>query len=499
MMPSGPTVRAGERKLVKRVLGIGSGLILLMGLAWADSASELAAYLLVAVMSVLPAFLWMRQGRPGVPVLPAMAALCILYYAFPIVRGREDLAEYSPGEIFAAAATVALFLGLASGASYLMLRSIRANGQARVGLLSDPQMRTVVFLGLLAGTLFLAGARAGLLRGLGSFFGVARSVALTALVVACYLLGVARGRGLLRGKDWVLASGGLSLAILISWSSLFLVGGLTFLLASVVGYVTTRGRIPWLLAGAALVLVSILHAGKEEMRSRYWQVGSNTGEATSIVDLPRLAKEWFEVGLEVYSSPSKGRSALDRASLLQILLRVQRLTPEVIDYLRGESYLLLPQVLVPRFLDPTKPKSQIGMDLLNIRYGFLTAEGTEKTAVGWGLIAEAYANFGYLGVSGIALLVGFLSGAVTRWSAHGSTISLPTLVAVALMIGLVNLEQDLVSFVMALLQSLVAVLVFVLVLRFIPRRTAAGSIQGTATRAVFSQRVTPWSADGVRK
>jgi len=499
MISGQPRAMGPERKAAKRALGLGTGFVAALGLLWADSLVALVAYLLVVAAAVLPTFLWVRLGRPGVPVLPAMAALCVLYYAIPILRGREDLAEYSAEEILVAAVTVALYLGVASLASFMLLRSARRGQASRVGLLSDSQMRTVIYLGLGGGTLFLAGAQAGTLGWLGTFFGLTRTIALTVLVVGCYLLGVARGRGLLRGRDWLLASGTLALAILISWSSLFLVGGMTFLLAAAVGYVTTRGRIPWVLAGLALVVVSILHAGKEEMRNRYWQVGSNTGGSAGILELPGLVKEWFEVGLEVYGSPSMGRSALDRASLLQILLRAQRLTPDVIGFLRGETYMLLPRVLVPRFLNPTKPKSQIGMDMLNIRYGLLTMEGTEKTAVGWGLIAEAYANFGFAGVAGIALLVGLACGWAGRWSAGGTTISLPTLMAIALMIGLINLEQDLVSVVMALLQSFFAVFAFVFVLRLIPRR-GAGTLSVAPSGIALKRRpLAPARAESARR
>src|SRR5262249_25368200 len=42
----------------------------------------------------------------------------------------------------------------------------------------------------------------------------------------------------------------------------------------------------------------------------------------------------------------------------------------------------------------------------------------EKTTIGFGLLAEAYANFGYLGILALALLVGGFCGVVTRWSRH---------------------------------------------------------------------------------
>ncbi len=458
-----------QHRTTRKAVWVGSAILLLIGVSWAESLGGLLAYLMVVVASLLPTILWVRQGRPGIPILPAVAALSILYYAIPIVRGREDLGEYSYTDILRAAATVGLYLLVATVASYLLLRRVQAPEKQLAGLISDRQMRNVVFFGLGLGTLFLAASLAGFFSWLGVFFGLARSVALTALVVSCYFLGVARGRRVIRGWSWMLAVCGLALAILISWSSLFLVGGLTFLLAASVGYVAARGRVPWILLGVAIVLVSILHAGKEEMRGRYWQGGQGSGAQTGLLRLPQLAVEWFEIGLEQFGTSKKGRSAIDRASLLQILLRVQYLTPAYIDYLRGDSYALLPGMLIPRFLDPDKTKSQAGMDMLNIRYGILTSEGAEKTAVGWGLIAEAYANFGLLGVGGIGLLIGVASGALTRSSARAAAVSVPTLLAVAVMVGLINLEQDLAGLVTSLLQSTAAVFVLVAVLRFLPQ------------------------------
>ncbi len=469
MTTSALTTRA-ELVATKQAAWVTSAALLILGFYWAPSLSDFLAYLIVVGAALLPTILWIRLGRVGVPILPAVATLHILYYAVPMVRGREDLVEYSGGDILRAAGTVALYLVVAAFSAYHVQRRRERAASPHAGLLSDAQMNALVFLGLGLGILFLAASSAGLLWSLGVFFGLVRSIALTAMMTASYFLGVARGKGSLRGMSWFLACTGLGLAIAISWSSLFLVGGLTFLLAASVGYVTTRGRIPWLIVGAAVVLVSILHAGKEEMRGRYWRQEGAGGQA-SLLSLPRLALEWFRVGLESVGSSQKGRSALDRASLLQILLRAQLLTPSNIDYLRGETYALLPGMLIPRFLNPGKTKSQAGMDMLNIRYGLLTVEGTEKTAVGWGLISEGYANFGYLGVAGIGELVGLAAGWLTRWSARGSTVSVPTLLAVAALVGLINLEQDLSGLVTSLLQSVGAVFVFVAFLRLFPKRS----------------------------
>jgi hypothetical protein len=458
-----------QHKATRRALWIGSSILLAVGISGVESSTELLAYLLVVVAALAPTVLWFWNRRVGVPILPAVATLHILYYAIPIARGRADLSDYSSDDIFRAAATVSLFLAMAAFATFVLLRDVRPHTRVRKDLISGLQMKTLVFLGLGFGIVFLGALTANLLSWLGLFFGLARSVALTALVVACYFLGVARGQGILRGRTWFWASAGMTVAILISWSSLFLVYGLTFLLAAGAGYVSTRGRIPWLMVGVATILVSILHAGKEEMRSRSWKQDQGAAQ-TSLLRLPRLAVDWFGAGVKSIATTPKGRSAIDRASLLQILMRVQFLTPSYLDYMRGDTYALLPGMLIPRFLVPNKTRSQAGMDMLSIRYGILSAEGAEKTSIGWGLVAEAYANFGFFGVGGIGLLLGIASGALARWSARGSTVSVSTLMAVAVMVGFINLEQDLSGLVTSVLQSVAAVFVFVALLRLFSKR-----------------------------
>jgi hypothetical protein len=113
------------------------------------------------------------------------------------------------------------------------------------------------------------------------------------------------------------------------------------------------------------------------------------------------------------------------------------------------------------------------MDLLNIRYGILSVDGVGSTAVGWGLIAEAWANFGYWGEILIGLLVGVFAGTLMRWSAGASAVSRPTLVAIIGMTALLNLEADLAGLMTTLFQTIVGVLLFLGIFRiFAPRKRA---------------------------
>ena len=180
-------------------------------------------------------------------------------------------------------------------------------------------------------------------------------------------------------------------------------------------------------------------------------------------------------GFTALSSGEAGKDISQRASLLWILLHVQRVAPSSVPFLDGATYALLPQMLVPRFLDPEKIPSQAGMNLLNVHFGLLSDEETLLTAVGWGPLAEGYANFGYFGVIGAAIVLGLLGGALTAWSAGAPAVSLPALFAIAAMLQIANLEADLAYLFTSLLQSLIGVLIYFAIFRFLTHRGKSSS------------------------
>src|SRR5206468_2846385 len=84
---------------------------------------------------------------------------------------------------------------------------------------------------------------------------------------------------------------------------------------------------------------------------------------------------------------------------MQLLLFVQAASPDDVPFMDGETYAILPTLLVPRILMPNKPASHEGTYLLNIHYGIQTRDDTAKTTIGFGLLNEAFANFGYIGIA----------------------------------------------------------------------------------------------------
>ncbi|MBD2596468.1 hypothetical protein H6G74_19335 [Nostoc spongiaeforme FACHB-130] len=119
--------------------------------------------------------------------------------------------------------------------------------------------------------------------------------------------------------------------------------------------------------------------------------------------------------------------------MMQILLLAQKKSPDSIPYLYGQTYSILPQLVVPRILNPNKIWALEGTSLLNIHYKIQTREETLVTTIGWGLLAESYANFGLVGCGGLAIVLGTVYGKATRWSINAPILSAQSLFSVMMM------------------------------------------------------------------
>jgi hypothetical protein len=444
--------------------------LILFGVWIATEIEDLVCYGMIVAAALLPAGLWISTGARGIPIIPVIALGHIVYFAVPILRGSPADLGYDDGETLRAAATVSLFLIVMSVAAYLAGMHAPAKARAGIDANEGRELQKLMVVGMMVGAVYQYGLIFGWFNWLASYGGLLRAVILTLVSAACYLFGVASGLRQLTRRVLVIAAIGLIANVILSWMSLFLVGGIFFLLSAALGYSVSAARLPWRTALAALLVIGVLHAGKQEMRQRYWEDQANYVESESRPSLPVFAAEWLAAGVAAIVAGDIGKDVSQRASLVWILLHVQRVAPIPIPYLEGATYTLLPQMLVPRFLDPGKIASQAGMNLLNVHFGILTEEGTEKTAVGWGPLAEGYANFGYFGVAAAALVVGLFGGALTAWSAGAAPVSLPALLAIAAMLQMANLEADLAYLLTSTMQSFAGVAIYYGIFRFLTRR-----------------------------
>jgi len=445
-------------------------------------ASDATAWSLIVVPALLPLLIWLRTGAPGVPVLPAIAGLFVIYYALPLTR--TGLEAYAPEQLVSAAAAVGGFLIAASvGSLPFHFRGPRAVTLAQQSFASNDQIVAVVFLGLGCGLIYHLLLMTGNLEWLGATGSVLRSAVSTLMSVAFYLLGSARGSGLLTGRRWVLAVAGLGALVLLSIGNLLLVGGLTNILAAVFGYVITAKRVPWKGLIFAFAVASILQAGKYEMRRAYWAPHSQSLAQTSVLQIPGMIADWFSYGFSAIGTGSRMPDVFERASLLHMVLLVQRVTPDYIPYLEGETYALLPSMLVPRFLEPEKTQSQAVLNLLSVRYGLQYVDSAGATTIGWGMVAEAVANYGFPGVVAVGFLFGAFCGFLMRLSTGAAPLSLPMFVTIAGTLGLLNVEMDFSYLAVTLAQTLATVLLVAAIPRFLPKSRRRARIAAAADYA----------------
>ena len=104
--------------------------------------------------------------------------------------------------------------------------------------------------------------------------------------------------------------------------------------------------------------------------------------------------------------------------------------------LRGETYAVVWQALVPRLLWKGKPRSHIGQQTLNVHFGRQTLEQSFETYIAWGLLPEAVGNFG--GPAGPAV-IGLFLGACGGW-VEAKTPGLPLFSPAAVLAGFLALS-----------------------------------------------------------
>src|SRR5262249_19734206 len=153
-------------------------------------------------------------GVAGIPVMPAISSLLFIYYALPVLRNHDYIADFKSSEILSAAFTVVLFLVTATLSWWPLVagsgRRSRGSLSARV---SGWQLEKITFFGLALGTLYHIALYTGWFDWLGPALGLVRSVALSTAVAACFMLGNARAQGLLQGQKWFLAISGLGVMV----------------------------------------------------------------------------------------------------------------------------------------------------------------------------------------------------------------------------------------------------------------------------------------------
>lgn len=421
------------RRRLGLVVGLLAAAIILLVAFELPHADALA---LIVAGCGLPLVLWLRQRGPGLPLLALVALQTLAVFGTPILTRNPNLDGYPAGEIFSAAREI-LYFCLALCLGWTLARpGATANRPPRFCWLlkfiraEKPEtMQRGALLLVAAPALFLLGQNEGWLDSVfqalpSGSFSLVRTLSDASLIAGCLIGGYTFGARTMSTRAGVLFWL-LQLALfLLNSVSILLSTNAGMIAATALGMFLGARRPPWLYLAVVMAALSLLNLGKFEMRALYWNDYGHS-RRISVASFPSYYAEWVgrsidlaEAGDSADKGAEAGQRLTDRLDNLQNLLFAQ----ESVEYrgiplLGGATYSVIPPLIIPRVFWPDKPRSHEGQVMLNVHFGRQRLEDTFTTYVAWGLLAEAYANFGALfGALFCGALLGFAVGHLERWA-----------------------------------------------------------------------------------
>ncbi len=422
------------------------------------------AFALIALGTCGALAIWNSRSI-GLPLMPMMAIQSLVVYGVPIVAAHENIRGYPADFVFRAGTEVLIFNLSMAIAWWLGMNLFRPSRPVSYAL-REFNKSGAVGLSRLGFGMLLAASLFEVLQGLNLLDALYRVMPSGADSIVTTLVSVASACGLFL-ISMVIGGGEATPTQKISFVALLLTNTMIaadgFLLAApaanlitvAIGLFWGSGRIPWRYLTAALLALSFLNIGKTTMRNRYWGNEDRPAIAVTIDRLPAVFAEWSEAsynaivennaapepGIDKSSgAPAKNQTLLDRIDNLQNLLFViDSIETEHVKPLHGATYSLIPPLLVPRVFWPNKPRSHEGQILLNVHFGRQDLDSTFVTYIAWGLLPEAYGNFGPIaGSLALGIFLGFAFSWIENFTARKLVVSMEGFLALCLLLSVLN-------------------------------------------------------------
>jgi hypothetical protein len=128
----------------------------------------------------------------------------------------------------------------------------------------------------------------------------------------------------------------------------------------------------------------------------------------------------------------------------------------MVPYQLGTSYPLVIKNLVPRIFWPDKPSVNFANQFFQVEYGITERQNLRSVSIASGFEAEGYMNFGWAGILGVGVLVGF-GFAIYELAFFSNESSLTAIaVGLAMLPGFLTIESQLVQYLGGILQVVFA-------------------------------------------
>jgi len=389
-------------------LGCAGVLIASAFLAWRSPLEDpvlLSIGVVILVLGFLPGLLWARYSRPWFPCFEISLLTCVVFYAMPLLTLADGLKIYSNSVLQTSGLLVIGYMVTAIVA-FNAVRNPRKAPYWAVSKLLPDSIHRYLPAGLLINTLYIYLDRFTTLIPF-EFQGSIRALCFGLGIITAFIFSCAWGSGMLSRAHKIFFSVCLSMQIIVLFSHLYLINGISLLILSAIGYTTTKRSLPWLPVLILLPIIAVLHNGKSQMRAIYW---AKTASLPALAQLPSFFTEWVTAGLQKNEQEEESKNVTlklaDRASLLQMIALTVDQVPSMRPHLGGESYIDIPAQVVPRFLWPDKPSSLMSNVRLALYFNLVDPNDPFTTSIAFGIISESYVNFSFFGV----LVIGALTG-----------------------------------------------------------------------------------------
>jgi hypothetical protein len=442
-------------------LGLGVLIVGILATAHPQNVESAIGAAMIITAGCLPSAIWTLKRLGGLPVFPIFALTYIWAFGLPLLYEHPIVIRFDPESQLFAAMSVTGFLLLATLIWHQM--RLRTPKPPQRCLSLESRTAETVFLSVLGvGIVFTIAVNGWWMAGLsGEVYSIIRAVMQALEALSCFVLSYRLGsRQLGLGQAWLFKLLLLGL-IVVSLPTLYLVTSISLIGITTLGYVAASGKVPWISIIVAVLVASFLHAGKADMRQQYWE--EEAEGAIQPWDYPIFFGKWIASSVDalfgnIPDEDEQAQSIVERSSLMQLLLYEQEVSPDSVPFMWGDTYVIVPQLLIPRILFPSKPEAHEGTHLLNIHYGFQTEETSEHTTIGFGLLNESFANFGFLGMAMLAVVLGAFYGYVERLALSVPLLSLRGLFVVLVACYAFQVEYAAGVWASTLFQSTIALL-----------------------------------------
>lgn len=446
------TAPAGPKKLFK--LGLGGLIAAVVFTIWKSPVEDpLLLFIGLAILALgcLPALQWARHEHPWFPSFEIGALTTVVFYAIPLLSGSEEINLYTEQTLENAGLMILAGLGGAVIAFNIPKSPRTAPAWASAPLLPD-DIRRYLPAGLLINLTYLCINRFTDLIPF-SIQGSVRALCFGLGIITAFIFAREWGLGRLSRNQKLFFSAGIVVQVIVMFSHLYLINGVSILVLAAIGYTTARRKLPWVPMLVCLPLVAILHSGKSEMRKHYW---NDEARMPPAAELPAFFSQWIELGLE--KKPDEADSSLtarlaERASLFQMVCLAVDQVPSLRPHLNGESYIDIPAQVVPRFLWANKPSSLMSNVRLAIYFGLIDPDNPYSTSIAFGVIAEAYVNFGIWGVLALGMIAGWAFKQIALRSANAPLFSAIGIFTILLTAWSFQAEQVMATWLASLFQA----------------------------------------------